>query len=125
MRTWRILVGATLIAACSDQTMTGVNRSAGSVSARDVTVNSNADNARYAIDDVMARIVPALNDADAASGLVAAFAGLQQAVDAGRASDATGLAQAAQAELERYARSAGSAAEVDAMRLALGTIAGQ
>jgi hypothetical protein len=123
MRRNSILVGAAsvaLIAACQDQPMTGVDRSVNNVQAERVVQSSNAENAQYAIDDVMERIVPALSDADAAQGLVAAMRGLQHAVDAGSGADASGLARTAQLELERYARGADAdPAEVDAMRLAL------
>jgi hypothetical protein len=118
-----ILVGAALMAACQDQTMTGVERRAANAGPQYSIENSNADNARVAIDDVVGRIIPALSDATAATGLVAAISGLQQAVDAGNAADAPSLARAALAELDRYARSTNAdAADMDAIRLALANL---
>ena len=120
-----MVIAATLLVGCQDQTMTGIDRSAGSVHRDLAAQNSASENARYAIDDVMARIVPTLSDAGAAQGLVAAMQGLQQAVDGGRAADAPGLAKAASMQLERYAGAAiADAAEVDAMRLALTMVMG-
>ena len=126
MKYLSVLVGAALMAACQDQTMTGVERSAATAGPRYSIENSNADNARVAIDDVVGRIIPALSDAKSATGLVAAFQGLQQTVDAGNAADAPGLARAAQVEVDRYARSSSAdQAELDAMRLALAAVIGQ
>ena len=129
MKRYTMLVGAAAIAmiaaACQDQSMTGVDRSATEARAYLVVQNSPTMNGQYAIDDVIGRIVPALRDAEAAQGLVAALLGLQQAVDAGRAAEAPGLARMAQAELDRYARVASAEpAEVDAMRLALMAVMG-
>ena len=120
-----IPVAALMLAACQDQTMTGVERGAVSRSPSFTVQGSSAENARIAIDDVMAGIVPALSDADAAQGLVAAFQGLQQAVDAGGAAATPGLLLAAQTALDHYGENASAnAAEVDAMRLALETVSG-
>jgi hypothetical protein len=120
-----MVIAAALLVGCQDQTMTGIDRSAG-IARKDIVVqNSASENARYAIDDVMARIVPTLSDAGAAQGLVAAMLGLQQAVDAGRAADAPGLAKVASVQLERYSSAAtADPAEVDAMRLALTMLLG-
>ena len=120
-----VVIAAALLVGCQDQTMTGIDRSAGSTRTGLFAQNSASESARYAIDDVMARIVPTLSDAGAARGLVAAMQGLQQAVDAGRAAEAPGLAKAASVQLERYAGAASAdPAEVDAMRLALTTVMG-
>ena len=100
------LAAIALIAACQDQTMTGVDRSPTAARSDLVVKNSNADNAQYAVDDVMARIVPTLSDAKAAQGLVAAMQGLQQAMHGGNAADTPGLVRAAETQLEQYSRGA-------------------
>ena len=117
-----ILVAALMLAACQDQTMTGVERGAVSRSPSFTVQSSSAENARIAIDDVMARIVPALSDANGARELVGALQGLQHAVDAGSAAATPGLLVAAQTALDHYGENASAnAADVDAMRLALET----
>lgn len=123
MKRMGILIAALIVAGCQDQTMTGVERRAASASPRFTVQSVDADNARFAIDDVMTRIVPALSDANAAQGLVAAFRGLQKAMSSGNAAAAPGLVRAAEAALDHYVENAStSAPDVDAMRLALGTV---
>ena len=120
MKRIAMMIAAALLMGCQDQTMTGIDRSAGPAQRDLVGQKTAAENRRYAIDDVMARIVPALSDASAARGLVAAMGGLQQAMHAGLATDAPGLAKMASAQLERYAAAVNAdRAEVDAMRVAL------
>lgn len=120
-----LVIAATLLIGCQDQTMTGIDRAAGDARRGLVVQSSAIENARYSIDDVMTRIVPTLSDAGAADGLVAAMQGLQQAVNEGRAADAPGLAKAASVQLERYAGSAhADPVELDAMRLALTMVIG-
>ena len=123
MKRMGILLAALMVAGCQDQTMTGVEKRALSASPRFTVESVESDNTRFALDDVMTRIVPALSDANAAQGLVAAFRGLQQAMSSGNAAAAPGLVRAAQAALDHYVETARtSAPDVDAMRLALGTV---
>ncbi len=126
MQTGAVLLIAALAVGCRDQATQIVEptRHAASSPSPDVALD-DATNARAAIDDVIDRVLPALTDKADAQQLAASLHGLGEALSNGRAADAPGLAGAAGAAVDRYARfHPDDDAESEAIRLALALLIG-
>jgi hypothetical protein len=125
MKHLSVLIVAGLLAACQDQTPTGVDSRVAPISASFAATTADRTSAQSAIDDAVDRIAPALSDLADAQPLVAALRGLRVALDAGRASDGPALVRVARSELERYAQiRPADAPELDALGLALAVVGG-
>jgi hypothetical protein len=121
-----LLLVAALVSGCRDQAVPIVEptRYSAASASLDVALDGTATT-QAAIEDAIDRVLPALSDQPDAQQLAPSLHGVGEALSNGNAADALGLARAAGAAVDRYARfHPDDDADLDAIRLALALLVG-
>jgi hypothetical protein len=113
---WLLATG--LLLGCQREGPTAEDREDGTVAPE------AAIQASLAVEDALVRIVPALGEQAATGGIASALDDLTQALAAGQYRKSVQFVRAARQAIDEYQQASGAdVADLDAIRLALGTVA--